>query len=174
MLSKLFFLQTTILNKHLHELMEGLTAKVFRTYNASHTLQEQLNLLTNRRFLKLSYIFFWWSESWLKLLVNKFSFRSLTNTTIIVSWPCSLLFLLQPKTLLLPSCCRITEPIVLWLCYVITSGLYLRLLPNPWKICRIRSACLWLPAHQKLITYSVINGYLEKSSNCIFCLVNIF
>ncbi|PVD20892.1 hypothetical protein C0Q70_19055 [Pomacea canaliculata] len=40
-------LNTTILNKHLHELMEGLTAKVFRTYNASHTLQEQLNLLTN-------------------------------------------------------------------------------------------------------------------------------
>lgn len=39
-------LQTTILNKHLHELMDGLTAKVFRTYNASRTLQEQLNLLT--------------------------------------------------------------------------------------------------------------------------------
>lgn len=27
--------------------MEGLTAKVFRTYNASWTLQEQLNKLTN-------------------------------------------------------------------------------------------------------------------------------
>ena len=27
--------------------MDGLTAKVFRTYNASHTLQEQLNKLTN-------------------------------------------------------------------------------------------------------------------------------
>ncbi|KAK7498907.1 hypothetical protein BaRGS_00009999 [Batillaria attramentaria] len=40
-------LNTTVLNKHLQELMEGLTAKVFRTYNASHTLQEQLNLLTN-------------------------------------------------------------------------------------------------------------------------------
>ena len=26
--------------------MEGLTAKVFRTYNASRTLEEQLNLLT--------------------------------------------------------------------------------------------------------------------------------
>jgi hypothetical protein len=38
--------QTTILNKHLHDLMGGLTAKVFRTYNASHTLQEQLNILT--------------------------------------------------------------------------------------------------------------------------------
>lgn len=44
-------LQTTLLNKHLQELMEGLTAKVFRTYNASHTLQEQLNLLTNRKCL---------------------------------------------------------------------------------------------------------------------------
>ena len=27
--------------------MEGLTAKVFRTYNASNTLQDQLKLLTN-------------------------------------------------------------------------------------------------------------------------------
>lgn len=40
-------LNTGILNKHLSELMEGLTAKVFRTYNASKTLQEQLELLTN-------------------------------------------------------------------------------------------------------------------------------
>lgn len=35
------------MNKHLNELMEGLTAKVFRTYNASRTLQEQLNKLTD-------------------------------------------------------------------------------------------------------------------------------
>ncbi|GAU96790.1 hypothetical protein RvY_08181 [Ramazzottius varieornatus] len=40
-------LNTTDLNKHLSELMEGLTAKVFRTYNASFTLQEQLEKLTN-------------------------------------------------------------------------------------------------------------------------------
>lgn len=40
-------LQTAILNKHLNELMDGLTAKVFRTFNASKTLQEQLNLLTD-------------------------------------------------------------------------------------------------------------------------------
>ena len=39
--------QTQILNKHLNELMDGLTAKVFRTYNASRTLQEQLELLTD-------------------------------------------------------------------------------------------------------------------------------
>lgn len=39
-------LTTTILNKYLHELMDGLTAKVFRTYNASVTLQEQLRALT--------------------------------------------------------------------------------------------------------------------------------
>ncbi|XP_078335773.1 DNA topoisomerase I, mitochondrial-like isoform X2 [Crassostrea virginica] len=39
-------LNTSILNKHLHELMDGLTAKVFRTYNASRTLQDQLNILT--------------------------------------------------------------------------------------------------------------------------------
>ena len=30
------------LNKHLQSIMPGLTAKVFRTYNASETLQEQL------------------------------------------------------------------------------------------------------------------------------------
>jgi hypothetical protein len=43
-----------LLNKHLQELMEGLTAKVFRTYNASRTLQEQLNLLTNRELTTFS------------------------------------------------------------------------------------------------------------------------
>nr|CAG4635991.1 EOG090X0296 [Eubosmina coregoni]SVE69672.1 EOG090X0296 [Eubosmina coregoni] len=40
-------LDTTILNKHLHDLLDGLTAKVFRTFNASNTLQEQLNELTD-------------------------------------------------------------------------------------------------------------------------------
>ena len=43
------FTQTSILNAHLSTLMEGLTAKVFRTYNASRTLQEQLDLLTVRK-----------------------------------------------------------------------------------------------------------------------------
>ena len=42
-------IQTSVLNKHLSELMPGLTAKVFRTYNASKTLQEQLEELTNRK-----------------------------------------------------------------------------------------------------------------------------
>ncbi|XP_055681431.1 DNA topoisomerase I, mitochondrial isoform X2 [Lutzomyia longipalpis] len=40
-------LNTSVLNEHLRELMEGLTAKVFRTYNASITLQNQLDLLTD-------------------------------------------------------------------------------------------------------------------------------
>ncbi|XP_078542773.1 DNA topoisomerase I, mitochondrial [Lissotriton helveticus] len=40
-------LNTTSVNKHLQDLMDGLTAKVFRTYNASITLQEQLKALTN-------------------------------------------------------------------------------------------------------------------------------
>ncbi|XP_069561447.1 DNA topoisomerase 1 [Brachyistius frenatus] len=40
-------LSTTVLNKHLSSLMPGLTAKVFRTYNASITLQQQLKELTN-------------------------------------------------------------------------------------------------------------------------------
>uniref|UniRef100_A0A672JBG0 DNA topoisomerase I n=1 Tax=Salarias fasciatus TaxID=181472 RepID=A0A672JBG0_SALFA len=39
-------LNTSILNKHLQELMDGLTAKVFRTYNASITLQQQLKELS--------------------------------------------------------------------------------------------------------------------------------
>lgn len=40
-------LNTAMLNEHLKELMEGLTAKVFRTYNASITLQLQLDELTD-------------------------------------------------------------------------------------------------------------------------------
>ncbi|CDW53919.1 DNA topoisomerase 1 [Trichuris trichiura] len=39
-------LSTASLNKHLQSLMDGLTAKVFRTYNASITLQQQLEQLT--------------------------------------------------------------------------------------------------------------------------------
>ena len=40
-------LNTSILNEYLNSLMSGLTAKVFRTYNASITLQEQLKELTD-------------------------------------------------------------------------------------------------------------------------------
>jgi len=39
-------LNTSILNQYLNQLMDGLTAKVFRTYNASFTLQAQLKELT--------------------------------------------------------------------------------------------------------------------------------
>ncbi|KAF9932113.1 DNA topoisomerase 1 [Linnemannia zychae] len=39
-------LKTSELNKHLQNLMKGLTAKVFRTYNASFTFQDQLAKLT--------------------------------------------------------------------------------------------------------------------------------
>lgn len=42
-------LNTTILNTYLNEVMEGLSAKVFRTYNASRTLQEQLDQMTNTK-----------------------------------------------------------------------------------------------------------------------------
>lgn len=35
------------LNKHLQGYMKGLTAKVFRTYNASKTMQDQLDLIAN-------------------------------------------------------------------------------------------------------------------------------
>merc|ERR1719431_591003 len=40
-------LNTSVLNQYLNSLMDGLTAKVFRTYNASFTLQQQLDKLTN-------------------------------------------------------------------------------------------------------------------------------
>ncbi|XP_063704534.1 DNA topoisomerase I, mitochondrial [Culicoides brevitarsis] len=40
-------LNTSVLNEHLRDLMEGLTAKVFRTFNASYTLQKQLQELTD-------------------------------------------------------------------------------------------------------------------------------
>ncbi|KAJ3205358.1 DNA topoisomerase 1, partial [Dinochytrium kinnereticum] len=36
-------LSTTLLNKHLSTYMDGLTAKVFRTFNASYTFQEELS-----------------------------------------------------------------------------------------------------------------------------------
>lgn len=36
-----------ILNKHLQGYMKGLTAKVFRTYNASKTMQDQMDLIPN-------------------------------------------------------------------------------------------------------------------------------
>lgn len=42
-------LNTGTLNKYLNSLMDGLTAKVFRTYNASQTLQEQLDELTDSK-----------------------------------------------------------------------------------------------------------------------------
>lgn len=35
-------INTSLLNKHLNQFMPGLTAKVFRTYNASWTFQEEL------------------------------------------------------------------------------------------------------------------------------------
>merc|ERR1711902_383262 len=40
-------LNTSLLNQYLQQLMEGLTAKVFRTYNASFALQQQLDELTD-------------------------------------------------------------------------------------------------------------------------------
>lgn len=42
-------LNTTQLNKHLGNYMEGLSAKVFRTYNASWTFQQQLRALTPKK-----------------------------------------------------------------------------------------------------------------------------
>lgn len=41
-------LDPSILNKHLQNYMPGLTAKVFRTYNASHTMQQQLDKIPNK------------------------------------------------------------------------------------------------------------------------------
>ena len=44
-------LDTSSLNDHLKKIMPGLTAKCFRTYNASFTLQQQLDKLTNGMFV---------------------------------------------------------------------------------------------------------------------------
>ncbi|VVT45722.1 uncharacterized protein SAPINGB_P000858 [Magnusiomyces paraingens] len=41
-------LDPSILNKHLQNYMPGLTAKVFRTFNATHTMQQQLDLIPNK------------------------------------------------------------------------------------------------------------------------------
>lgn len=41
-------LDPSILNKYLQNYMPGLTAKVFRTYNASKTMQDQLDLIANK------------------------------------------------------------------------------------------------------------------------------
>lgn len=40
-------LTPSMLNKRLKDYMEGLTAKVFRTYNASYTMQQELNKIEN-------------------------------------------------------------------------------------------------------------------------------
>lgn len=40
-------LDPSILNKYFHSYLPGLTAKVFRTFNASKTMQEQLDLIPN-------------------------------------------------------------------------------------------------------------------------------
>lgn len=41
-------LDPSILNKHFQNYMPGLTAKVFRTYNASKTMQDQIDLIPNQ------------------------------------------------------------------------------------------------------------------------------
>ena len=46
-------MQTQKMNKHLHDIMDGLTAKVFRTYNASRTLEEQLEKQMSGKILFL-------------------------------------------------------------------------------------------------------------------------
>lgn len=40
-------LDPSILNKHFQGYMKGLTAKVFRTYNATHTMQQQMDIIPN-------------------------------------------------------------------------------------------------------------------------------
>ncbi|KAK9447443.1 uncharacterized protein V1518DRAFT_421008 [Limtongia smithiae] len=47
-----------LLNRHLQEYMLGLTAKVFRTYNASKTMQDQLDLIPNEGSVNQKYVAF--------------------------------------------------------------------------------------------------------------------
>ena len=59
-------LDTSKLNAHLKELMPGLTAKVFRTYNASFTLEQQVSC-----FQRLDVFFLTTVLPVTKLLVNR-------------------------------------------------------------------------------------------------------
>ena len=69
MTRRYFVVKTSILNTYLNEVMEGLSAKVFRTYNASRTLQDQLDKVTNGK--KLIHIF----ETFSHRQMNVFSFK---------------------------------------------------------------------------------------------------
>jgi len=50
-------LDTSKLNAHLKDLMPGLTAKVFRTYNASITLDDMVKYYLKSQFFNLLIIF---------------------------------------------------------------------------------------------------------------------
>ena len=81
-------LNTSILNEYLSSLMPGLTAKVFRTYNASITLQDQLNKLTDPEDnipAKVSYFFlsFRLLQSKLNLMFTSY----VSKRTWFAQWP---------------------------------------------------------------------------------------
>lgn len=118
----LFFSQTSILNKHLQELMDGLTAKVFRTYNASITLQAQLKELTSGWSPRRPQTSTRWNRSPAfahgLCLVRSSSQRTKTSP---------------------PRSCPTTGPTGLWPSCATTRGLHPRLLRSPCRTCRQRS-----------------------------------
>lgn len=117
----LFFSQTSILNKHLQELMDGLTAKVFRTYNASITLQAQLKELTSGsspRRPTLPHVEQKPGAAHGLCLVRSSSQRTKTSP---------------------PRSCPTTGPTGLWPSCATTRGLHPRLLRSQCRTCRRRS-----------------------------------
>lgn len=79
------YFQTAMLNKHLSSLMAGLTAKVFRTYNASITLQQQLKELSNCESL---FFFFFTLSFYIPYLVLSLHVFVVVMVTLL---PCSCL-----------------------------------------------------------------------------------
>lgn len=128
--------------------MDGLTAKVFRTYNASITLQQQLKELTSRESLSscpclCTWLIICWYPN--NLAVSLFIagilfLNSLNDLKPPSSW------LLQLMITSLRRSSRITERTALWLFSVTTRGRHQKPLRNPCTIYRPRYEWLKSPS----------------------------
>ncbi|KAG0137501.1 hypothetical protein HOY82DRAFT_666976 [Tuber indicum] len=76
-------LDTTQLNKHLQNYMQGLSAKVFRTYNASWTMQEQLDEIPNEGAVHEKYAAYNLANKKVAILCNHQRTVSTTHETMM-------------------------------------------------------------------------------------------
>ncbi|RPA90548.1 hypothetical protein L873DRAFT_1831684 [Choiromyces venosus 120613-1] len=76
-------LDTTQLNKHLQNYMPGLSAKVFRTYNASWTMQEQLDEILNQGTIHEKYAAYNLANKKVAILCNHQRTVSTTHETMM-------------------------------------------------------------------------------------------